>query len=99
VIEALGIAPELRAKARLFRFGVEAVAACGRGEVELAVSQVTEILGRPGVSLLGELPSPHALATGYAAAPLDDGPAARAIMGVLSVPATRAALDAAGFRT
>jgi molybdate transport system substrate-binding protein len=99
VIEALGIAPELRAQATLFRFGVEAVAACGRGDVELAVSQVTEILGRPGVSLLGELPPPHALSTGYAAAPLDDGPAARAIMGVLAAPATRAALNAIGFRT
>jgi molybdate transport system substrate-binding protein len=97
VIAALGIADSVRAKATLFRFGVEAVAACGRGEVELAVSQVTEIVNRPGVSLLGELPPPHDLSTGYAAAPLDDSEAARAILATLAAPATRAALAAIGF--
>ena len=99
VIETLGIAAEVRAKARLFRFGVEAVAACGRDEVELAVSQVTEILGRPGVSLLGELPPPHALSTGYAAAPVEQGAAADAAMRVLAAPATRKVLAAIGFAT
>jgi molybdate transport system substrate-binding protein len=97
VIESLGIAAALRAKARLFRFGVEAVAACGRGEVELAVSQVTEIVDRPGVSLMGELPAPYALSTGYAAAPVKKGAAADAILRVLAAPATRRALAATGF--
>lgn len=97
VIETLGIADAMRAKAKLFNFGVEAVAACGRGEVELAVSQVTEIVNRPGVSLLGALPPPHDLSTGYAAAPLEDSAQARAILAVLAAPATRAALDAIGF--
>jgi molybdate transport system substrate-binding protein len=97
VIAKLGIAEAVRAKATLFRFGVEAVAACGRGEVELAVSQVTEIVNRPGVSLLGELPPPHDLSTGYAAAALDDSAAARAILARLGAPDTRAALAAIGF--
>jgi molybdate transport system substrate-binding protein len=97
VIEALGIAEAVRAKALLVRFGVEAVAACGRGEVELAVSQSTEIVGRPGVSLLGALPAPHALSTGYAAAAVADGATARAVLATLAAPATRAALDAIGF--
>jgi molybdate transport system substrate-binding protein len=97
VIAQLGIADALHAKAKLFKFGVEAVSACGRGEVELAVSQVTEIVNRPGVSLLGELPAPHDLSTGYSAAPLDDSAAAHAILAVLAAPATRAALDAIGF--
>lgn len=98
VIARLGIAHAVRAKAQLFRFGVEAVAACGRGEVELAVSQVTEILNRPGVSLLGELPPPHDLSTGYAAAPLEDSEAARAILATLAAPAAREALAANGFK-
>jgi molybdate transport system substrate-binding protein len=99
VIRSLRIEAEMRAKAKLFRFGVEAVAACGRGEVEIAVSQVTEIANRPGVSLLGELPEPYALSTGYAAAPVEAGPAATAILGVLAAPATREALAAIGFAT
>jgi molybdate transport system substrate-binding protein len=99
VIAALGIAEAVRAKARLFRFGVDAVAACGRGEVELAISQSTEIVGRPGVSLLGEFPAPYALSTGYAAAPVVDGPDARAILDVLAAPAVQAALRAIGFAT
>lgn len=100
VVEALGVAAPVRAKAILFRFGVEAVAACGRGEVELVVSQATEIVGRPGVSLLGELPAPFALSTGYAAAPLADADPgeARAILALLASPEARAALGATGFR-
>jgi molybdate transport system substrate-binding protein len=98
VIERLGIADAIRAKARLFDFGVEAVAACGRGEVELAVSQVTEIVNRPGVALLGALPPPFDLATGYAAAPLDDSAEAHDILARLAAPQTRAALAAIGFQ-
>jgi molybdate transport system substrate-binding protein len=97
-IENLGIAEAMRAKATLVRFGVEAVAACGRGEVELAVSQVTEIVNRPGVSLLGEFPPPFDLATGYAAAPVAEGAQAEAILAVLDSPAMRAALSASGFK-
>lgn len=97
VIAALGIEREIRAKGRLYDFGVEAVAACGRGEVELAVSQATEILGRPGVSLMGLFPPPHDLSTAYAAGALNDGPAARALMALLGGEAARAALAAIGF--
>jgi molybdate transport system substrate-binding protein len=97
VIAQLGIMSELLPKATLVRFGVEAVAACGRGEVELAVSQSTEIVGRPGVSLLGPLPAPFALSTGYSAAIVADSAAARAVLERLAAPATRAALDALGF--
>jgi molybdate transport system substrate-binding protein len=97
VIEALGIATAIRAKGRLYDFGVNAVAACGRGEVELAVSQATEIIGRPGVSLLGLFPPPHDLSTRYAAAALCETEGARALLALLSGPAARAALADIGF--
>ncbi len=97
VVAQLGITAELLAKATLVRFGVEAVAACSRGEVELAVSQSTEIVGRPGVALLGPFPAPFALSTGYAAAIVEDSAMARQVMARLATPATRAALDAIGF--
>lgn len=97
VINALGIAPAIRAKSRLVDFGVEAVAACGRGEVELAVSQASEIAGQPGVSLLGLFPPPHDLSTAYAAGALTDAPAARALLDLLGSEAARTALAAIGF--
>lgn len=98
VVAALGIGAAMHAKAKLVRFGVEAVEACGRGEVELAVSQTTEIVNRPGLSLLGEFPPPFALSTGYAAAPVEENDLARAVMAELASPEARAALDAIGFR-
>jgi molybdate transport system substrate-binding protein len=97
VIAALGIAEEVRAKGVLFPFGVEAVAACGRGEVELAVSQATEIIDRPGVSLLGLFPPPHDLSTGYSAGALRDTPGAAALLALLSGAAARQALAVIGF--
>ncbi len=89
VIEQLGIADALCAKTTLVRFGVGAVAACSRGEAELAVSQSTAIVGRSRVSLRGLFPAPYALSTGYAIA--------GQVMARLPTPATRAALDAIGF--
>lgn len=99
VIERLGIAGKIRAKSRLFPFGVEAVAACERGEVDIAVSQATEIVGRPGVRLLGLFPPPHALTTAYEAAGREDNAAARGIIASLTGEAGRAALAAIGFTT
>lgn len=99
VIERLGIAEKVRAKSRLYPFGVEAVAACERGEVDIAISQATEIVGRPGVRLLGVFPRPHALTTAYEAAGREDGPAARGIIAALTGPAGRSALAAIGFST
>ena len=97
VLDTLGIAAAVRSRGRVFAFGVEAVAACGRGEVELAVSQGTEIVGRPGVSLLGSFPVPHGLSTRYAAAALSDTEQARAILDTLSSQKGRDALRASGF--
>lgn len=88
----------MRVRAKLVRFGVEAVEACGGGEVELAISQTTEIVNRPGLSLLGEFPTPFELSTSYAAAALDDGALARATMARLASPEAGAALDEIGFR-
>jgi molybdate transport system substrate-binding protein len=97
VIADLGIEREVRAKSRLFDFGVEAVAACGRGEVELAVSQASEIAGRPGVSMLGLFPPPHDLSTAYAAGALTNAPGAWALLSLLGGEPARQALAAIGL--
>lgn len=99
VIERLGIAEAVRRKSRLFPFGVEAVAACERGEVDLAVSQATEIVGRPGVRLLGLFPAPCALATAYAVAAAPGSAAAADIVATLVGGPGLAALAAIGFTT
>lgn len=97
VLERLGLAEHVRAKSLMVQFGVEAVAACARGEAALAVSQATEILGVPGVRLVGLLPPPHALETAYAVAAPRACAAAAAIAATLTGPAGRAALAAIGF--
>lgn len=97
IIATLGIAEPMHAKATLVRFGVDAVAACSRGEVDLAVSQSSEITGRPGLSLLGPFPPPFALSTPYAAAVVTPGAVADDVMSRLASPDIRAALAAIGL--
>lgn len=97
VIERLGVAEAVRRKSRLFPFGVEAVAACERGEADLAVSQATEIIGRPGIRLHGLLPASHALVTAYVIARAPASGAGAEIIDMLSGEAGRAALAAIGF--
>lgn len=99
VIGRLGLSDLVSGKSRLYPFGVEAVSACERGEVDIAISQATEILGRPGVRLHGLFPPPHALATAYEIAGHEDGPAARGIIAAMTSPPGRAALAAIGFST
>lgn len=94
-LEALGIDPGPRG--RLFPFGGEAVAAAARGEVELAVSQGTELHGRPGIRFLGYLPAPFQEWTPYLAAPVTPGPRADEIIAALAGPAGRSARQASGF--
>jgi molybdate transport system substrate-binding protein len=94
-LESLGL--DLGARARLFPFGGDAVAAAARGEVEVAISQGTELHGRPGVRFLGYLPDPFQEWTPYAAVAVTSGARAEAILAALAGPAGRAAREKAGF--
>jgi molybdate transport system substrate-binding protein len=97
LLDTLGIRAAMEAKARVVPFGVDGVTACAAGEVELAVSQATEIVGRPGVDYLGPLPDELQLWTAYGIAAVQDGPAAEATLAVFASPEGRAALAAIGF--
>ena len=68
VLKRLGIADEVKANTRLGDAGyvVEPVA---RGEIELGIQQVTEILPVQGVKLIGLLPEPLQKITIYSVAP------------------------------
>jgi len=56
LIERLGIAPEINARATIIPQGFTAELAA-RGEVALAVQQVSELMAIPGVEIVGPLPA------------------------------------------
>lgn len=57
VLQRLGITDEMKAKTRLPPAGQFAVTVVARSEAEIAVAQPMEVLGQPGVELVGLLPS------------------------------------------
>jgi molybdate transport system substrate-binding protein len=68
VLERLGIAEEMKAKSKLHTgvgFNADFVA---RGEIELAIQQISEILSVQGVELVGPLPADLQLTTVFATA-------------------------------
>jgi molybdate transport system substrate-binding protein len=97
-LERLGLMEALRPKLRLVPFGVEGINLVSRGEVALAFSQATEIIGRPGVQLVGLLPDAVQLWTVYRAAVVRDGEEARALLALFTTEAAKAAFAKIGFR-
>jgi molybdate transport system substrate-binding protein len=76
---------------------VDAVAAVGRGEVEIGVSQATEIVTQPSVQFLGFMPDPYQAWTLYQAAVLTDREGARLFLRALQSSQAAAVLKRAGF--
>ena len=73
VLAQLGIAEQVNAKAK-FGQGGYIVEPVGRGEIELGIHQISEILPVKGVKLVGELPRELQKYTVYVAAPVTDSP-------------------------
>jgi molybdate transport system substrate-binding protein len=96
-LQQLGLAETLRERLKVFPFGVDAVSALGRGELDLAVSQATEILPQPEVSFLGMFPDECQIWTGYQAVALSERPPAQLFMDVLAGPEGAEALQRVGF--
>jgi molybdate transport system substrate-binding protein len=96
VLQRLGIAEPVNAKAKLAQGGyiVEPV---GRGEIELGIHQISEILPVKGVKLAGPLPAPLQKYTTYVAAPVKDSRAVLDLIDHLSGPQARARLAQAGY--
>lgn len=100
VLERLGIADEMKAKSRLHdgtSFNAELVA---KGEIELAIQQISEIVPVKGAELAGPLPgdlqltSVFAIGIGTAA---KEQAAAREFIKFLTSPAAAAAIRATGL--
>ena len=99
ILAKLGIADEVNRKAKLGQGGyiVEPV---GRGEIELGIHQVSEILPVKGVRLVGELPRELQKYTVYVAAPVPSsgkGALVQELIGHLTGPQARQRLAPAGY--
>jgi len=96
----MGLAELIAAKTRPQKSGVMAANAVGRGEAELAITFIPELLQGKGTRILGPLPPPYDHAVAYAAGVsthtglLDE---ARAFIATLTAPDARPVWVAAGF--
>jgi molybdate transport system substrate-binding protein len=101
VIEQLGIADAVKAKAQRQPGGLVAEA-LARGEVELAVQQIPELLAVPGVELVGPLPEPVQATSVSAAAIFSatrDREGAQALIDFLSTPDAKRVFREKGHET
>ena len=99
VLPALGIASEVRAKAKLQTEG-SAAEFVRRGEADIAVQQVSELLAVEGVTVVGLLPASLQKVTVYGAAIGARAAAkdpARELIAFLSSPASKAVFKAKGI--
>ena len=100
VLERLGIAEEMEAKSRLHdgtSFNAELVA---RGEIELAIQQISEIVPVKGVELAGPLPGDLQLTAVFAigiGAAAEEQVAAHEFIKFLTSPAAAAVIRATGM--
>ena len=96
VLSRLGIADEVNAKTKLGQGGyiVEPV---GRGEIELGIHQISEILPVKGVKLVGELPKELQKYTVYVAAPVTDSRQVLDLIDHLTGPEAKKRLAQAGY--
>jgi len=99
VLQQLGIADAVNAKAKLGSGGY-VVEPVGRGEIELGVHQITEILPVPGVRLVGPLPPALQKWTVYTAVAMPGAKspeAARELVAFLTGAQARALFEPKGF--
>jgi molybdate transport system substrate-binding protein len=99
LLDKLGIAAEVNAKARLIHGGAVAEH-IAKGEAEIGVHQISEILPVKGIALVGPLPAEIQNYTVYAAglgANAKESDAAKALLKALSGPAAADVLKAKGM--
>ena len=96
VLQRLGIAEQVNAKAKLGQGGyiVEPV---GRGEIELGIHQISEILPVKGVKLVGELPRELQKYTVYVAVPVKSSRTVLDFIDHLTGPQAKSRLAQAGY--
>lgn len=96
MIDKLGILEQMKARTTLVNEGY-AVAPVGRGEVELGIHQISEILPVPGVRLVGELPQAFQRYTVYVAVPMTEAKSVKDFIAHATSPQARERLAKAGY--
>ena len=96
VLRKLNIHEEVLRKATLGTGGY-VTAPVGRGEIELGIHQISEILPVKGVRLAGPLPAELQKYTVYVALPVKNTPAVAAFIAHLTGPQAKARLEQAGY--
>lgn len=101
MFERLGIANQLHTKSHLTAAGA-APASVGKGESDLVLTLISEILPEPGVELAGPIPSEFQTYIGFSAAPSPKAAgsaAAAALITFMKSPAAVATYKAKGMET
>jgi molybdate transport system substrate-binding protein len=96
----LGLTEMITAKTAYQKSGVAAATAVARGEADVAMTFIPELLQAEGVRILGPLPPPYGHQTAYAAAVASDSPRkaiAAAFIAALTAPAAHEVFAKAGF--
>jgi len=96
MIDKLGILEQMKNRTTLVNEGY-AVAPVGRGEVELGIHQISEIIPVPGVKLVGELPAQFQRYTVYVAVPMKDSNPVQDFIAHVTSPQARERLAKAGY--
>jgi molybdate transport system substrate-binding protein len=100
MFKRMGIAEEIERKARPQQSGAEVAECVARGEAELGITLIPEIVPIKGARVIGKLPAALADDTTYTAAVAAGSAvpaAAAAFISALARPATREVWQAAGF--
>jgi molybdate transport system substrate-binding protein len=96
MLARLNILEQMKPRTTLVNEGY-AVAPVGRGEVELGIHQISEILPVPGVRLVGPLPAEFQRYTVYVAVPMNDRQAVKDLVSHLTSAQARERLTKAGY--
>lgn len=100
LIEEWGLADELGGRLAQARPGIPVAASLAARDVDLGFQQLSELVGQPGVRILGVLPADCAIETvfaGAAATTSADPAAAAAVLAFLASSATDAIIAEHGF--
>ena len=96
VLQKLGIADAVKPKTTLVPGGYPAELVA-KGDVEMVVHQISEIIPVPGVKLVGELPAQFQRYTVYVAVPMKDSKPVQDFIAHVTSPQARERLAKAGY--
>ena len=100
-LKKLGIAEQMKPKIKLAQGGAAAMEALAKGDVEIGLTFISEIITEPGVESVGALPreisTPTAL-VGFVSAHATSPAAAKALLAYLSSPEAAAVYKARGMQ-